>query len=122
MLKYLIREGYIDESYNDYMTYFYEGSLSLGDKLFLRSITDKRAKPVTYKIRNPELVISRLRLADFDQIEILNYDLLDYLLTNEKLEPQLKRFCTQLMDAKTMRLLAAIMHRRQAKGSSLSVI
>lgn len=100
LLKYLIREGYIDESYNDYMTYFYEGSLSLGDKLFLRSITDKRAKPVTYKIRNPELVISRLRLADFDQIEILNYDLLDYLLTNEKLEPQLKRFCTQLMDAK----------------------
>ena len=26
LLKYLIREGYIDESYNDYMTYFYEGS------------------------------------------------------------------------------------------------
>lgn len=100
LLKYLIREGYIDESYNDYMTYFYEGSLSLGDKLFLRSITDKRAKPVTYKIRNPELVISRLRLADLDQIEILNYDLLNYLLTNEKLAPQLKRFCTQLMETK----------------------
>lgn len=100
LLKYLIREGYIDESYNDYMTYFYEGSLSLGDKLFLRSITDKRAKPVTYKIRNPELVISRLRLADFDQIEILNYDLLNYLLTNEKLALQLKRFCTQLMETK----------------------
>lgn len=119
LLKYLIREGYIDESYNDYMTYFYEGSLSLGDKLFLRSITDKRAKPVTYKIRNPKLVISRLRLADFDQIEILNYDLLNYLLTNEKLEPQLKRFCTQLMEAKNYAFVSSYYAQETSHGQQL---
>ncbi|MDR0919621.1 MAG: hypothetical protein LBM93_10325, partial [Oscillospiraceae bacterium] len=28
MIKYLVREGYIDETYSDYMTYFYENSLS----------------------------------------------------------------------------------------------
>lgn len=28
LLKYLIRNGYIDETYTDYMTYFYENSLS----------------------------------------------------------------------------------------------
>ena len=44
LLKYLIRNGYIDETYTDYMTYFYENSLSRTDKIFLRSITDKKAK------------------------------------------------------------------------------
>ena len=40
LLKYLIRYGYIDETYSDYMTYFYENSLSRIDKTFLRSIND----------------------------------------------------------------------------------
>lgn len=46
LLKYLIRNGYIDETYADYMTYFYENSLSRIDKTFLRSITDKRQKNI----------------------------------------------------------------------------
>lgn len=67
LLKYLIRNGYIDETYADYMTYFYENSLSRIDKTFLRSVTDKKAKEYTYKLKNPKLVVSRLRLVDFDQ-------------------------------------------------------
>lgn len=67
LLKYLIRNGYIDETYADYMTYFYENSLSRIDKTFLRSITDKKAKEYNYKLKNPQLVVSRLRLVDFDQ-------------------------------------------------------
>ncbi len=80
LLKYLIWNGYIDETYADYMTYFYENCLSRIDKIFLRSVMDKRAKEYTYKLKNPELVVSRLGLVDFDQEEILNFDLLTYLL------------------------------------------
>lgn len=76
LLKYLIWNGYIDETYADYMTYFYENCLSRIDKIFLRSVMDKRAKEYTYKLKNPELVVSRLGLVDFDQEEILNFDLL----------------------------------------------
>lgn len=50
LLKYLIREGWIEESYSDYMTYFYENSLSRVDKVFLRSVTDKKGKEFTYKL------------------------------------------------------------------------
>ena len=32
LVKYLVRNGYIDETYADYMTYFYEDSLSRIDK------------------------------------------------------------------------------------------
>lgn len=44
LLKYLVGEGYIDETYADYMTYFYPNSLSVVDKKFLRSIRDKQSK------------------------------------------------------------------------------
>lgn len=80
LLKYLIRNGYIDETYPDYMSYFYDNSLSREDKVFLRSITDQKAKDFQYKLKNPKKVIERLRPIDFQSEEILNYDLLDYLL------------------------------------------
>jgi hypothetical protein len=82
MIKYLVREGYIDETYSDYMTYFYENSLSRNDKMFLRSVTDKKAKEWNYKLVNPELVISRLPLPYFEQEETLNHSLFDWLLSD----------------------------------------
>lgn len=82
LLKYLIRNGYIDESYNDYMTYFYDNSLSLNDKTYLRSVNDKKAKDYSYRIDSPILVLSDLVPADFHQEETLNYSLLEYLLDN----------------------------------------
>ena len=75
LLKYLIRNGYIDETYKDYMTYFYEYSLSRTDKIFLRSITDQKAKDYWYKLQNPELIIEQPHILDFDQVEALNFDL-----------------------------------------------
>ena len=84
LLKYLIRHGYIDETYSDYMTYFYENSLSRVDKIFLRSISDSRAKEHTYRLKNPKLVVSRLKIVDFDQEEALNFDLSGLFLTLEQ--------------------------------------
>lgn len=99
LLKYLIRNGYIDETYADYMTYFYENSLSRIDKIFLRSVTDKKAKDYTYHLENPEKVVSYLRLLDFDQEEILNFDLLTYLLSNQSYDDYLDRLLTQLKES-----------------------
>lgn len=85
ILKYLIRNGYIDESYPDYMTYFYGNGLSQRDKIFLRSITDRKAKEYQYELTEPQKVLEQLNEFDFDQEEVLNYSLIDYLLqTNSK--------------------------------------
>ena len=100
LLKYLIRHGYIDETYSDYMTYFYENSLSRMDKIFLRSISDNRAKEYTYRLRNPKLVVSRLKIVDFDQEEILNFDLFAYLLKSPEKAEYLNRFINQLKNTK----------------------
>ncbi|KOP69247.1 hypothetical protein AMS62_24315 [Bacillus sp. FJAT-18019] len=107
LLKYLIRNGYIDETYPDYMTYFYENSLSRVDKTFLRSITDKKTKEYTYQLKNKKLVISRIREVDFDQEEILNFDLLEYLLQTSDNEIFLNRFIRQLRETKNFEFVGA---------------
>jgi hypothetical protein len=83
LLKYLVRNEYIDESYPDYMTYFYENNLTRTDKIFLRSVTDRKAREYTYQIDKPEMVVARLKIADFDQEETLNFSLLIYLLKTD---------------------------------------
>lgn len=96
LLKYLIRDGYIDETYTDYMTYFYENSLSRIDKMFLRSITDQKGKEFTYQLKNPKLVVARLREVDFEQEEALNFELLAYLLQTPAQINLIKRLFKQL--------------------------
>lgn len=107
LLKYLIRNGYIDETYADYMTYFYENSLSRIDKTFLRSVTDKKAKEYTYQLKSPQMVVSRLRLVDFDQEEILNFDLLTFLLRTQSYTEYLERFLKQLKDTENFKFIGA---------------
>lgn len=107
LLKYLIRNGYIDETYADYMTYFYEHSLNRVDKTFLRSITDKKSKEYTYRLKNPQMVVSRLRLVDFDQEEILNFDLLTYLLQSLSNTEYIERFIKQLKNTKNFNFIGA---------------
>lgn len=96
LLKYLIRDGYIDETYTDYMTYFYENSLSRIDKMFLRSITDQKGKDFTYQLKDPKLVVARLREVDFEKEEALNFDLLAYLLQTPVQVNLIKRLFKQL--------------------------
>ncbi len=106
LLKYLIRNGYIDETYADYMTYFYENSLSRIDKIFLRSITDRKAKEYTYKLKNPQLVVSYLSLVDFDQEEVLNFDLFTYLLQTSH-NDYVERLIDQLKSTKNFKFIGA---------------
>ena len=83
LIKYIIRNGYINETYFDYLTYFYENSITRTDKIFLRSITDEIAKDPTYKLKNPDIIVSRLKYSDFEKEEVLNFNLVDYLVKNK---------------------------------------
>ncbi len=84
LLKFLIRNGYIDETFKDYMTYFYDDSLSASDKTFLRRITDRRGAAYTYILKEPKKILESpiIRNIEFELEEILNFDLFEYLLKN----------------------------------------
>lgn len=101
LLKFLIFRGYFDETYSDYMTYFYEDSISANDKTFLRRVTDRRGAAYTYTLKEPKKIIESpvLRDVEFEQEEILNFDLLECLLLNDsviKYATYLKTFISQV--------------------------
>lgn len=98
LLKFLISNGYIDETYNDYMTYFYADSLSAHDKIFLRRITDKKGRDYEYSLNDVGRVLSSsvLRGVDFYEEETLNFNLLEGLLASQE-SPKYQKYLAALI-------------------------
>lgn len=80
LIPYLIRCGYIDESYRDYMSYYYADGLHVADKVFLRSLMERNYKGANYQLEEPYKVINWMQDNQFEIEECLNYQLLDALL------------------------------------------
>lgn len=96
LLKYLVRNGYIDENYAAYISYFYPNSLTAQDRNFLLSIADRAPLPPDYHLDRPDTVLDRLENADFFRQEVRNYDLLVHLLaTNDPNLPSLLQSGTE---------------------------
>lgn len=80
LIPYLIRNGYIDESYQDYMSYYYTDGLRREDKVFLRSLLEHKYKGAGYRLEEPCKVAAWMHRGQFETEECLNYQLLDALL------------------------------------------
>ncbi|EGO8858281.1 hypothetical protein D7L51_03735, partial [Enterococcus faecalis] len=103
LLSFLIRNGYLDESYSDYMTYFYPNSLTKNDRLFLRSITDEKALEYTYGLSNFEQIISRMDIYDFSKKEVWNFNLLNFMLDKHlKYSEKLTRIVVSLSEEENL--------------------
>ena len=93
-LKYLIENRYIDETYADYINYFYPNSITQKEKNFIMGVRLRDWKDdnrYEYKIENKKLVCDKLLLEEFERKEILNFDIVDYLITEEKESERCKR-------------------------------
>lgn len=88
LLVFLLRNGYIDESYSNYMNIFHEHSITADDMNFILSIRNYEAKQFDYKLTKCEQIIENLSEYEFEQLEIFNYDLLECLL--EKMPSSIK--------------------------------
>ncbi|KIL42910.1 YobI family P-loop NTPase [Jeotgalibacillus campisalis] len=122
LIKYLVRYGYIDENYSDYMTYFYENSLSRIDKNFLLSVTDQIPKDYSYSLNDPKKVISRLTLGHFDHVEILNFDLLKHLLlTKSNNDKYLISFLHQLKDTTNFHFIFGFLELGRKRETKLFI-
>ena len=80
LLKYLIRDGYIDEDYSIYISYFYPNSLSIRDKNFLLGLTNHRKPDYSYPLDSPALVLEWTDESYFALEEIGNFSLFNYIL------------------------------------------
>ena len=116
LLKYLIRSGFIDETFRDYMTYFYDDSISANDKTFLRRITDRRGAAYTYNLKEPKKIVESpiIRNIEFEYEEILNFDLFGYLLnnaTNPKYNEYLRVLISQLRETSNYEFISIFYER-----------
>ena len=103
MLTYLLRSGYIDETYLDYMGIFYpDSSLTTNDKQFIRRVTERIDSSDTnilyyeQHLDSPKSVLDCLEEYDFTHSAVLNYDLFDYMLP-QRTRPEVKKLFQNLI-------------------------
>jgi hypothetical protein len=82
LLIFLVRNGYIQEDYEHYISYFHEGSITQNDREFLLSVKNKKPLEATFPLGNTQELIKKLTPKEFEDVAILNFDLLKYLLKN----------------------------------------
>lgn len=95
----LLRNGYISEDYIDYISLFHEESITRSDYQFHISIKNSIKHPFNYKLTKIEKLLLKINPLDFQTEYILNYDILDCLLSNsDKYDTQLDSIFNKLKD------------------------
>lgn len=97
LLVFLLRRGYIDEKYANYINYFKGTSITKDDMNFILSVKNQAPLPFDYKLTKIPMVTERLQLYEFEQKAICNFDLMEELLTRSPSE-KLTAFLVQLSD------------------------
>lgn len=81
LLVFLLRNGYIDETYSNYMNYFHPNSITKDEMNFILSVRNYESlNDFSYPLINCERIVERLVDYEFKQVEVLNFSLLDFLL------------------------------------------
>lgn len=122
----LLRGGYINENYWDYMSMFHEGSLTIGDKQFLINVKRRIKTEYNHQLSQLKNLIVKIKPNDFSKWYILNFNLVDFLLSNEyvmvdETEERKQRVFTLLstMKAGTMQFIIQYLERKQNTGKFL---
>lgn len=88
LIEVFLRRGYIDEDYYDYISYFYEGMISLSDRDTLTDIKRQRKGDYLKHIDHIENFVKELKHYNFNHDAILYIELLDYLVESESEKEQ----------------------------------
>lgn len=83
-LEFMLRRGYIDEKYPNYISRFMGESITKDDMNFILAVKTMDALPFDYGITMKNEVINRLQEYEFGQKSVLNFDVVDALLSSNK--------------------------------------
>ena len=87
LARFLLLEGYLDDTYYQYTSLFHSGRLSPHDNKFLIQIRAFVTPEPRFQIDNPKEVIAAMRDEDFRQSYVLNVKLVDSLLSDRSHYP-----------------------------------
>lgn len=126
LIDILLRNGYINENYIEYISIFHEGSLTIGDKQFLINVKRRIKTEYNHQLSQIKNLIVKIKPNDFGKWYILNFDVVDFLLSNEYImvdetEERKQRLFAQLstMKAGTMQFIIQYLERKQNTGKFL---
>lgn len=83
LIAFLLKRGYIDENYYDYISYFYPETMTASDKDFVLDVKIGIKKEYAYKIHKPQAVIKQFIDNEFIKGTMLNIDIVDYIAMNK---------------------------------------
>lgn len=81
LARFLVLEGYLDDTYYQYTSLFHKGRLSPNDNKYLIRIRSFSNPDPDFQIDNPKEVITAMRDEDFSRNYVLNVKLVDFLLS-----------------------------------------
>lgn len=98
LLTFLLRKGYIDEKYADYINFFKGTSISADEMNYIMSVKNQTPLPFGYSLSRIPQILDRMQISDFQEDASLNYDLADYLLGDENYKNIQKALLNKLVD------------------------
>lgn len=98
LLVFLLRRGYIDEKYTNYINYFKGNSITKDDMNFILAVKNMESQPFNYSLTKTPMVAKKLQAYEFGQKAIYNFDLLECVLSDDVHKEKLNYFIKQLAD------------------------
>lgn len=114
LIKYLIIDGLIDETYYLYKGLFYKGSLGVNDTIFMKNLLESTEQDIFFELENPKKVQYRLDVDDFRRHNILNKDLLESCI-NLKRVNEITKIMESVDENDNYSLLVQILNAYQPK-------
>ncbi len=118
LLVFLLRNGYLDETYVNYINYFHPNSITKEEMNFILGVRNRRFDGgYVYTLKNVSRIFDLLQDYEFKQREVLNFDLVDYVLEQKSESSAMELLFEQLSDhsSESMSFIKAYVDRDENK-------
>ena len=99
MIEYFVLNGYIDENYYDYISYFYGHFIDSHDWEFVLDLKRFKTHPYNYHVNSAEACVEEIPNSVYKENAILNIELIDYLAQNISNKLSMSRLAVALRTA-----------------------
>lgn len=118
LIKFLVMEGLIDESYRLYLSIFREGSLTVNDKIFLSNILSANKNDLLLEINFPKSVYEELEGYHYQRKAIQNLIFLEWLIKNDK-DIEVIKITKYCLDEDLIFILSKLSNQNKMKYSEI---
>lgn len=122
ILGFFVKNGFIDETYQDYISYFFEESISLNDKNYAILVNSFDEPNFELELKKcDELIKTYLGLDKLSTHSALNFSMLDFLLNNINKKIYLDQYTNVVCDGSSISTDFLKRYFRREKNLSLLI-